>query len=217
MALQLVKTMVELPHKNAIPEDKVVHTFHWRLEANNQAAALTAIVSRLTTFYTAVQAPGTAALRTFLGGTVDQPNCRIKSYRMDEAKPRTPVQDVAFNMGAATTTSLPREVAACLSYQGAKVSGVAQRNRRGRLYFGPLATIATTTSATDDARLDSTLRNALAGAATALAGANSLDLEWVVYSPTTDATTVVTDGWVDDAVDIVRSRGRASSNRTLWT
>jgi len=63
-------------------------------------------------------------------------------YDLVEAKPRVPFHTEPTPTTFAPPTSswdLPPEVSLCVSYQGPRVSGLAQNRRRGRLYVGPLA------------------------------------------------------------------------------
>ena len=60
-------------------------------------------------------------------------------YDMSQAEPRLPIREQIRVGNATGGDTLPHEVALCMSYEGARLSGKPQRNRRGRLYFGPLA------------------------------------------------------------------------------
>jgi hypothetical protein len=110
---------------------------------------------------------------------------------------------------------MPPEVAICLSYQAAKISGVPQARRRGRVFIGPLNTSAMGT----DGRPATAFINALVGAADALkdpAGAPDWDWStWSSFDPT--VSTVIDNGWVDNEFDTQRRRGRKYTTRTTFT
>jgi len=170
----------------------------------------------LGTFYQAID----AHLSTFLSGSAPL----MRTFDLSEPKPRQPI--VESNLATLTTaaTTLPAEIACCLSYKGTYISGVSPKRKRGRIYIGPLA------SATIDSSVGnftSTFRGALATAAGTLqsdsAGATSY--RWVVYSPASDPTgegtdvgswDAVTEGWVDNEPDVLRSRSINYNTRSVF-
>ncbi len=130
-----------------------------------------------------------------------------KVYNMADAKPR-PIKAVgAFQMGNGTGGSAPREVALCLSY-------FSERNLprfRGRLYIGPWRADFMAERPTVG------MRDALANLAAALGGIGGPDVDWGLWSPTRNAFSKITAGWVDDEWDTVRSRGLRATTRTTYT
>jgi hypothetical protein len=130
--------------------------------------------------------------------------CETKVYDMADPEPR-PVK--ASSPFAISTTlgvgSLPREVALCLSYY-------SERNLprfRGRMYVGPWPIGL-------GERPSQGARDTLAALATSLAGIGGIDVDWGLWSPTRDAFSKITAGWVDDEWDTVRSRGMKATLRT---
>lgn len=141
---------------------------------------------------------------------------RCKIFNMSESEPRVPVNDALLATSSAPAGSpLPPEVAVCLSYNGAFVSGYSQARRRGRIYLGPLNVAALTT----DGRFSASLVSAVAdaGADLILAGSTAGDWAWVVYSPSGSTSYPVEAGWCDNAPDIQRRRGVLATTRTLFT
>jgi hypothetical protein len=131
-------------------------------------------------------------------------------------------------------TDLPRECAAALSYT-AGTAGVAEdvpggvpgpkgdtrpaSDRRGRLYLGPLNTLAIG-AGTNGPGLSVGFRTAAAAAAKALADAIiavAIRFAWVVFSRALGVAFPIINGWIDDAFDTIRSRGILASTRTLFT
>lgn len=155
-------------------------------------------------------------IRPNLSPLIAQNGHGLKIYNMADLEPRAPIEDTTWNLAVAPSgTPLPPEVAICLSFQGAKISGVPQARRRGRVYLGPLnitgmdlgrpgASIVTTFSGAGNTLLD-------AGVATAG------DWNWAVYSTVNGGTAEVADGWVDNEYDTQRRRGRLSTSRTTFT
>lgn len=136
MAGPRARVQVILDRDGGLPEDVATNTLHyegdldvvgleyrgkWDLDAPG-------LVTRVETFY---QAVGPYLASTLAGtGTV-------KVYDMQDPKPRFPriVDTFAFTPGE---QSLPSEVALCISFKGAEVSGQANSRKRGRVYLGPL-------------------------------------------------------------------------------
>jgi len=112
---------------------------------------------------------------------------------------------------ASASESGPREVALCLSYY-------AEQNvprRRGRLYIGPF-----TDAAMEIRPPAGNAIGAVASLAPALAAVGGADVDWCLYSPTNDVATAgatklrtITNWWVDNEWDTVRSRGRRATSR----
>jgi hypothetical protein len=131
------------------------------------------------------------------------------AYDMDDVKPR-PVKGFAAPLAPNVPSAAdagPREVALCLSY-------FSERNvprKRGRIYLGPF-----NTGALPARPFDSTIGflGALAGR---LAGVGGIDVDWSLYSPTAGGLSKITNWWVDDEWDTIRSRGMKPTKRTSGT
>ncbi len=131
----------------------------------------------------------------------------VKVYDMADALPR-PIKATAAWAASTSTGGIdsPREVACCLSYY-------SERNLprfRGRLYIGPFT----------DAGLrpaSSSHIAAVKGLATGLAGVGGPDVDWGLWSPTRGAFSKITNVWVDDEWDTVRSRGLRATTREPMT
>lgn len=177
------------------------------------AAEQQTVATRLQEFFTVGVGAG-SPLTNWLSPVLTQ-SARVVTYRMGEAPPRTPT---VFNFTAnisASGTPYPNEVALCCSFY-------ADRNlprQRGRIYFGPLRSTAGISS-DGDARPDAPLRTALAGAASRLAAYSDVGTNspfWGVLSRVDADIDIVTAGWIDNAFDTQRRRGRAPTTRTTWT
>jgi len=128
-----------------------------------------------------------------------------KVYDMADAKPRPVKATSAWIAGSNSNgTSAPREVALCLSYY-------SERNLprfRGRLYIGPwnFAEERPAPGQIDAAR-------DIAGR---LANIGGPDVDWGLWSTTRNAFSKVTNGWVDNEWDTVRSRGLKAITRATY-
>jgi hypothetical protein len=133
---------------------------------------------------------------------------RVTAYDAQGSKPVYPQGDAIVFKGVTQATSLPRELAVCLSFY-------SERNvprQRGRLYLpGWFVGIAA-----PGLRPPSSLPKIeqLAQAAQDLGGP---DVDWCVYSRATDAARSVTNWWYDNEWDVQRSRGLTGSGRVLGT
>jgi len=142
----------------------------------------------------------------------DRPNlpggygATAKAYNMADAEPRPVKATAAFAISTTLTiASAPREVALCLSYY-------SERNLprfRGRLYLGPWP-----------GPLERPAQGYIDSAiiiADGLKDVGGPDVDWGLWSPTRNAFSKITAGWVDDEWDTVRSRGLRSTARTTFT
>jgi len=128
----------------------------------------------------------------------------LKVYNLASPEPRAPVWEATWDFaGAPTGEQLPHEVACCISYQGARVSGEDQKRRRGRMYLGPLDV-----AITEDGRpLQANREAMLDRLQTFIEQINLIDIHFIVWSRVNEAPVVVTNLWVDNAWDIQRRRG----------
>ena len=166
---------------------------------------------------------------------------RLKIFDLEDAVPRAPVYDSSAALLTPGSTSLPNEVALCMSYRGENVSGVNRRRNRGRVYLGPWATSASA-DAVGDARPVTALMTAISAAADARllpvpAPLSLSTITWSVFSrsdalglavgvpaPTPEQTYTaaqlvlgfrpVYSAWVDDAFDTQRRRGLRPTTRS---
>jgi hypothetical protein len=200
--------------RTGLPEDRYITTWAFQTidglpPTVGQNVAAKDLVSE---FYTGVTAPQVAALRSYLGSAVDQPNTEARVYRLGDSVPRQPTI-YPINLGAITTTGIPSEVAAVASFY-------ATRNlprRRGRIYFGPLGGTTQLATATGNIILQPALINALVESSRRLrAAAPAQGLNWSVLSQVDGVMRPVTAGWVDNAWDTQRRRGETASARTVW-
>lgn len=226
------RAQVTIPMDSGIPADAAVNVWSFRnTEAASDPATDAALIQgRLDGFYSAIS--GLYSSRCQLTGT------RIKVYNFADPQPRVPILDDAVSVTADITTNMdfPPEVAMCLSFKGAAVSGVNARRRRGRVYLGPLQSSTTTDY---HEVLAANITTVMSAADTHLAVAAD-PVQWCVYSPYTHhdvpvgveldpdvhpevptrlvlAFTPVATYWMDNAWDTQRRRGTKATSRTTAT
>lgn len=171
-------------------------------------------VSKAEDFWLALKA-GYNTVRPHLNPLIAQNGHDVKIYDLGDPEPRAPVSEFQWGLTTATSGSpLPTEVALCLSYQAAKMSGQPQARRRGRVYLGSL------NAACVDAqgRPTSTVLTAWAKFGDDLLTASdaSADWTWGQRSTMTVGLAPVANGWVDNEFDTQRRRGRKPTSRTVF-
>lgn len=146
-------------------------------------------------------------------------NARVKWYDLATPQPRVPYEvSMPINVSP-TATVIPSEVSAVASFQANREAGVPQSRRRGRIYLGGLnaAWFVPSTSSTP-ARLEPAMLTRCATAFEAFrdqVGATSA--RWAVWSPTDQAASLITNGWMENDPDTQRRRGGKASLRTSWS
>jgi len=146
------------------------------------------------------------AMVTYAGG--NKPTT-VKMYDAQAPAPNFPIASASGGPATAPGSGVPREVALCLSYYSAQ----NVKRRRGRLYVpGEIVNLNAVTVRPTNQQM--TKCGALAQL---LADAGGADVDWCVYSRLNDAAYSVSNWWVDDEWDTVRSRGLRSTTRLAGT
>lgn len=197
--------VVRLPFTSGLPEDIAVNV--WHSDGTDEAEAV-AFSTALITFYNAIDGLLSNQLSTTAGAAT------VTAYALADSEPRAPIDTQTFTITPNAST-LPLEVALCLSFQGTRISGQPQARRRGRVYLGPLGGIQDSNTGRPSSANITTLVNAADALLTTSQGAGVA--EWSVYSPTLDSTIPVDNGWIDNEFDTVRRRGRTRTSRTLFS
>lgn len=189
--MPLLRFQVAAQMDSTLPRDALVNTLHF----NDQGVGS--------------DADGLCAdlLAIFQSGWYANP-CQITvdAYNVG-APPQYPVGHAEANMGLSPASSCAREVSICLSYY-------ATRNlprQRGRIYLA----LCGTSYANDTARPPTARMTAALDLATDFSNLGGVDVDWQVYSPTDAVGRNVTNAWVDDEWDTMRSRGLRGSARQL--
>jgi hypothetical protein len=206
-----------------LPEDIFVNTFHFLVESDPVTTAdADRVQAALLSFYNTIHAPATSPLANSISDTVSRTAnaTTTKVYDLGEPAPRVPVKTYSWTLGTgAGSIGLPNEVALCLSYQTDIGSGDNPRTRRGRIYVGPCQS-NNAVGLGGDVIPNATMIGRLTASASylaALGDAPSPTVTWCVYSRVEDQFFAITKGWVDNAFDTQRRRGRKAQARTLWT
>lgn len=196
---------MEIKMTSNVLADSAVNTFHF--DDNGGTGDPADIPANLAAFYNQI--------RGLYSSDVAQNDHVLKIYDVEDPAPRVPVIETTFDFSAAPTGNpLPHQNAICASFQGTRISGVAQASRRGRVYIGPLNEGMVTSGGR-------VLTGAITDLNTAMENLQSDSiadsLPWVVWSRTLLEQATVNNGWVDDSFDIQRRRQRQPVARTTWT
>lgn len=130
---------------------------------------------------------------------------QVRIYDMAAIEPRPIIEEHTATRPYAAPG--PREVALCLSF-------FAERNlprNRGRLFFGAWSQNQMTE------RPATGTRQQVANFAEALSGLGGVNVQWCQHSPTAETFKTVTDYYVDNEWDTMRSRGLRADARTVGT
>lgn len=150
-----------------------------------------------------------AGIATWMDSRVAQ--ITVTAYDAQGTVPVFPAGRAQVNPGSAPVSDYPREVAVCLSFY----SGQNRPRFRGRLYcpFVALSPLSQNMAA----RPPVGVRNRVAMLAPIFEDLGGVDVDWCIYSRVDDVARPVTNWWVDDEWDTVRSRGLRPTTRTSGT
>src|SRR5512135_553968 len=191
---------------SGIDKDASVNTFHVRTTPPTILAGST-VAGHWQTFMRAISG--------LFPSTVATSGHTLRAYDLADPEPRAPILDTTWSFsGPPSGASSPPELCIVTSFQGERESGLLQRRRRGRMYLGPLDA-----AVVDVGRISPTDQGTIATATKALVDniASITDHAFCVYSRVDGTFVAVDNGWVDNAVDVQRRRGLASTARTTWT
>lgn len=182
------RVQLSFPADSALPRDEMSITPHY--SGDNPGGLANALKANLIAFPTVGAKP-----------------FKIKVYDAQKAPPSYPLA-VAEQTGTPPTTSIPREISLCLSYYAT----VNRPRYRGRLYI-PACFLGTTVGV----RPTSPQRDMVMEWVPVLSANLPSGHNWVVWSRVAQQQNGVSDWWVDDEWDTVRSRGLRSTTRTIGT
>jgi hypothetical protein len=212
--MAFIRTMFVGHGPSNLPEDRVVNVFHFATSAD-YTISLPLVETAVVEFYNTVAgSPAPAkAVGSYLSPWV-QRAVELRSYDLEEVKPRTPTV-LPFTLPAVEPGGgLPEEVAVVCTLHGTPPPAVGPRTR-GRIYIGPLAMAAMQLgAATAPARPLPAFKDVLKFALERLVN-NSPG--WAIRSVTPVQNFVAIDqGYIDDAFDTQRRRGPRTTSRLLF-
>jgi hypothetical protein len=224
--MTILKAQVTLPYRTGLPEDVIVNTFAFSTTGDfAPPGSAQAVANALVTFYGAID----VYLGDMLSNVANAGKIRVYDLTSTAPGPDDDVlgspevtQDLTVVTG---TSSLPPEVAVCLSYNAVltdvpEEDGVTRpaSRRRGRVFIGPLAQNTIDQDSSRRAMVTPALMTALLDAADAMQATLAATLPdaiiHAVYSPTDNIARPVVQYFIDNAFDTMRGRGLSRTVRS---
>jgi len=147
---------------------------------------------------------------TFVGGGLAQGGHTIKAYQPGP-NPSGPYMVREYERASAIPSSMPGEVAICLSYAAVDDPEQSTPRRRGRIYLGPLSASGNAAS-----RPGPSIRDAVLDLGEGIAQVGTAqELTWMLYSPSDASYHKIESIWCDDSWDTQRRRGLAPTLREV--
>jgi hypothetical protein len=193
MADALYRVQLNYQDESLLPEDAIVHTVYLRDSA--ASSDFTAIANGV---IDAFIGPG----KWYVSN--NETRCKIYDVSSLPVHSGPPLIEVRRNLGVVISSGAFREQALCLSYY----TGVNTPRTRGRFFLGAAAG-----GAAGGLRPNTATRTRALAVGTRLGAVGGSTVQWQHYSPTLNQMRPVTDLWVDDEWDVVRSRGLKATAR----
>lgn len=204
---------------DGLERNNCVNTF--AVTGSFEPAELGDLASIVAAFYQA-EGSGPYPVGAYINDTIFRTDgLLIEAILSPQTPPNPPAFSEVYTLPAANATGpLPQEVAVCLSmYTSTYFSSATPGRERGRVYVGPLTSLAGT-----DAGLLAPLRVAPAlqvamteGIEGVQGGLEALLASLAVWSRAAGTFHPVVGGWVDNEFDTQRRRGRDSTGREFYT
>lgn len=137
----------------------------------------------------------------------------VKLYQIGPAKPNPPkaISKTVAPSAPSSFVGVPQQ-AVCLSYY----SGENVPRKRGRLYI-PAFLTTQGSAVLAGTFIDTSIRDKVDDLVGIFAGLGGTNVDWIVWSSTGGTAAKVTDWWIDDSWDIVRSRKLPATSRVKGT
>ena len=197
------RAQVVLNMDSGVPADAATNTWYFGADT---ALGLDNAEAALQQFY--------ADIQTLLSSLINPATSLIKWYDMGDPEPRVPIRLSSLTLTTGTGAMAP-ELALVGSYQAERLSGVNQARRRGRVFIGPLSTIAgDRPGAPQVADLRDAMSDLLLESSNG--GVGTTEFLWLQHSQTDGTYNEVATGWVDNEFDTQRRRGRLATTRNTF-
>ncbi len=208
--MAIIRATCTIESSTSLPEDRATNTYHFDV-AGISGSTLGLVADLLQDLYvdSTAETPLTELMSNELCGDI----MGIQLYNLDDPEPRVPILSRGVTINPSASGGLPAEVALVVSFQANPMPGEIQARRRGRIYLPWLRETDNTVG-----RPSSGLVSTVADAFTEFL-ANSddaADVDWIVWSPTSNAGFGVAQGWIDNAWDTQRRRGFSATSRTTF-
>lgn len=137
----------------------------------------------------------------------------VKAYDVQGAKPNYPLATVTRRSGVFyPAAACPGQQALCLSFY----SGQNVPRYRGRLYI-PALLLKSVIGSVGSVVADTSVRLKVGELVPLFANLGGTNVDWIVWSSTSNAAHKVTNYFVDEGWDVIRSRQFPAAQRTIGT
>jgi hypothetical protein len=223
---------VILASTSGMVKDEVINSFVFLTPSTPPSNSdITAAQAAIIDFYNTVSVTNGITVANFLGTQLSRASnaCRLNYYNLTghlSGSPHgSPIATNTFTLGAAQSgeTNMPAEVAGVLSYHS-DLTDLQQElgstrpaaRARGRIFLGPLNTLARTIDGTThQVTLSGGFRTSVTDAGARLILTSGVG--WAQWSRRNALVLGVVGGYVDDSFDTQRRRGVAATLRTTFT
>lgn len=220
--MPLIRVTAKMPYSAGLNRDVSENTFSFLTTDSLDPTLAATITDRVKAFYNTAALGGASHSVSFYISPIVSRTTNACTFVVAEVNATTGLQvedsiEVPWTLGSAesSVSSLPLEVAMCVSYSGHPDGGFLPKGRRrGRIFVGPL-TVTAMAGGTDPS-IATTIRNETAAAAAALASSADETAAWVVWSRAANAVTGISEGYIDNEFDTQRRRGNDATARTTW-
>lgn len=217
----MLRCQIVLQGRTGIPEDQFVNTLYFdhsprAFDGDDMAGELATAVGAA---YNTAAPGGPEEMGRFLSRFINPSLSTVRIYNMAEGIPRTPYVAAFGLVPQSASPDLPEEVALCASFHG---SPPITPRRRGRVYLGPLNSLALAPDSADGGVAASrpttrAMQCVRSWMELLHESTSTFGFEWVIQSnrPTTNYVPV-TGGYCDDSWDTQRRRGVDPTTRWSW-
>ncbi len=216
--MPIVVAQARLARTSLLPEDIIVNTFHFFVDAPPTQADALSIADKVIAFYNTAPT-GQTPVANIINPMVSRGAnlCEVKLYDLGQLKPRPVLFNKFFTLGpvASGGSQYPAEVAIVLSLQTTRPAGAPPARHRGRLYIGPVGSNTDGGLVAGDVVIANGTRQLLLGAAGRLMAAPADLIQWGIYSRVDGEIRRVIGSSVDDRYDTQRRRGAKPTSRLV--
>lgn len=221
-----LRVEVRLPYVTNLPRDLSINVLHWNTVGDPNDADFLAITSEIDSFFNLeADAPDEdfdgLNIARYMSSVISRESgaCRVRFYNIED-DPIILLAETQFTLEphAEPSSNMPNEMAICCSLTATPALPVLLRNRRGRLYLGPVTSLVIggmDVAGEEYPAVSSLVRELLAHVLERMATGPTTVL-WQIYSRVNEEAYEVSGGFIDNEFDTQRRRQVPATARTVW-
>nr|CRY97277.1 hypothetical protein [uncultured prokaryote] len=215
--MSLFRVDCVFPFFTGDPSDVIVNTLHFEEESLSTQEFGESVPVFLNPFFETIYGTTGANRANY----IDWPNMKYRTFNLSDPTPRVPWEEFGpWSTAGTAVTTIPTEVASCISFQSQGLPGDVYQRRYNRIFLGGMCPNFLVASETAEfPRFSSAwmtgVTNAMKNLAEDLPGPGTL---WVQVSRAggTVRTLPVIAGWCDNSPDTQRRRSVSATSRVSW-